>query len=184
VWWDDIDFEKREIHIAHNLIESSVYGIDGTPVTELVHKKPKSLTSQRTLTLSADLERALKRVKTQQLKDRLASDEIWPGEPYVFTARNGQPIWPRNLARSYRRFLKKNDLPAIGAHDLRRTFANLASQAGAPIEQISEALGHASIAITKSLYIGPVPVLATRAFNAVDDYLNPAYHTPRIVRQP
>jgi integrase len=67
---------------------------------------------------------------------------------------------------------------------LRRTFANTASQAGAPIEQISEALGHASIGITKSLYIGQVPVLATRAFDAVDDYLNPAGHSPRIMGRP
>jgi integrase len=184
LWWDDIDYEKAEIHITHNLIESSTYGIDGTPVTELVRKDPKSFTSRRTLTLSADLERAFKRVKTQQARDRLKSPAPWPEEPYVFANRFGGPIWPTNLARSFRRFLKTNDLLDIGAHDLRRTFANTASQAGAPIEQISEALGHASIGITKSLYIGQVPVLATRAFDAVDDYLNPASNTPRIAGQP
>jgi len=182
--WNDIDYEKADIHITHNLIESSVYGIDGTPVTELLLKGPKSVTSRRTLTLSPELERAFKRVKTEQTKERLASSEPWPEGQYVFTANNGQPIWPRNLARSYRRFLKEHQLPDIGAHDLRRTFANLASHAGAPIEQISEALGHASIGITKSLYIGPVPVLATRAFNAVDEYLNPAHSTPRVAGQP
>jgi integrase len=122
-------------------------------------------------------------VRTQQARDRLESSETWPDEEYVFAARNGQPIWPRNLARSFRRFLKKEGLPNIGPHDLRRTFANVASQAGAPIEQISEALGHASIGITKSLYIGQVPVLATRAFNAVDDYLNTAEQTKHIAHQ-
>ena len=179
LWWDDINYETGEIYVTHNLIESSVYGVDGTPVTELVRKDPKSVTSCRTLTLSSDIERALKRVKTQQSKDRLASDEPWPHEPYVFTARHGQPLWPRNLSRSFRRFVQKNDLPNIASHDLRRTFANAASSSGAPIEQISEALGHASIGITKSLYIGSVPVLATRAFDAVDDYLNPAQHFPK-----
>ena len=71
----------------------------------------------------------------------------------------------------------------MGTHDLRRTFANTASQADVPIEGISEALGHSSIVITKSLYIGPVPVLATRAFNAVDDYLNPTPDNLHAVEQ-
>jgi len=178
--WDDIDFDEGEIRITHNLIESSVCGIDETPITELVLKEPKSVSSRRTLTLSADLQRAFKRVTVQQARDELASLEPWPEEGYVFTAHNGKPVWPRNLARSFRRFLKKEGLPVIGVHDLRRTFANTASQGGASIEEISEVLGHASIGITKSLYIGRVPVLATRACNAIDDYLDPASNTPRI----
>ena len=182
--WDDIDSENREIRIIHNLIESSTYGVDGTPITELVLKEPKSVTSRRTLTLSADLERALKRVKSEQSQNRLSSPDPWPEEGYVFTAKNGKPVWPRNLGRSFRRFLKREGLPHVGVHDLRRTFANTASAAGAPIEHISEALGHASIGITKSLYIGSVPILATQAFQALDDYLEPKYSPPRIVGRP
>jgi integrase len=184
LWWDDIDFEKGKFHVTHNLIESSTYGVDGTLMTQLERKDPKSYTSRRTPELSPDLESAFKRVKTQQARDQLKSLEPWPEEQYVFADRVGQPLWPTNVARSFRRFLKKEDLLDMGTHDLRRTFANTASQAGAPIEGISEALGHSSIVITKSLYIGPVPVLATRAFNAVDDYLNPTHHTPRIAGQP
>ena len=39
LWWDDINYETGEIHITHNLIESSTYGVDGTPITELVLKE-------------------------------------------------------------------------------------------------------------------------------------------------
>ncbi len=182
--WDDIDFETKQIRITHNLIESSTYGVDGTPITELVLKEPKSVTSRRTLTLSADLERALKRVKSEQSRNRLSSPDPWPEERYVFTAKNGNPVWPRNLGRSFRRFLKREDLPHVGVHDLRRTCANTASQAGVPIEEISELLGHASIGITKSLYIGQVEVLALRACSAIDEYLDPTHPTPRIVGRP
>ena len=182
--WDDIDFETKQIRINHNLIESSTYGVDGTPITELVLKEPKSVTSRRTLTLSADLERALKRVKSEQSQNRLSSPDPWPEERYVFTAKNGNPVWPRNLGRSFRRFLKREGLPHVGVHDLRRTCANTASQAGVPIEEISELLGHASIGITKSLYIGQVEVLALRACSAIDEYLDPTYPTPRIVGRP
>lgn len=44
-------------------------------------------------------------------------------------------------------------LPAIAAHDLRRTFAQLARKGGAPLEQIQKALGHESIKTTQ-IYLG------------------------------
>ena len=184
LWWDDVDLDNHVAHVTRNLIQSSAAGIDGIRTMELCCKEPKSFTSRRSFTIDTRLEGAFRRVKAQQNRDRLKSPEQWPKERYVFTARNGRPRWPGNVARSYRDFLKANNLPRTGVHDLRRTFANTASQADASIDQISEALGHASTAITKSLYIGQVPVLATRAFDAVDDYLNPTHSTPRIAGQP
>lgn len=44
-------------------------------------------------------------------------------------------------------------LPAIAAHDLRRTYAQLARKGGAPIEQIAKTLGHESIRTTQ-IYLG------------------------------
>lgn len=41
----------------------------------------------------------------------------------------------------------------VAPHDLRRTFAHLAHQAGTPIEQIQFSLGHSSVATTE-LYLG------------------------------
>jgi site-specific recombinase XerD len=44
-------------------------------------------------------------------------------------------------------------VPDLAPHDLRRTFAKLAHQAGAPIEQIQLSLGHQNIATTER-YLG------------------------------
>ena len=41
----------------------------------------------------------------------------------------------------------------VNPHDLRRTYAKLARQAGAPLEQIQLSLGHASLATTER-YLG------------------------------
>lgn len=56
----------------------------------------------------------------------------------------------RNVAKDY---LRAMGLPVVAPHDLRRTFAYLAYQGGAPIEQIQLSLGHASIKTTER-YIG------------------------------
>ena len=56
----------------------------------------------------------------------------------------------RNVAKEY---LTAMGLPQVAPHDLRRTFAYLAYQGGAPMEQIQLSLGHASIKTTER-YIG------------------------------
>lgn len=63
------------------------------------------------------------------------------------TAMTSQAIW--NMVEQY---AGKLDLK-VAPHDLRRTFAKLAYQGGAPIEQIQKSLGHASIKTTED-YIG------------------------------
>ncbi len=55
-----------------------------------------------------------------------------------------------NLVRHYSRQIAKSEL---SPHDLRRTFAKLARKGGAALEDISLALGHASIATTER-YLG------------------------------
>lgn len=62
------------------------------------------------------------------------------GEPLSSTA-----IW--DIVQQYA------PVPDLAPHDLRRTFAKLASKAGAPLDQIQRSLGHASIQTTE-LYIG------------------------------
>lgn len=56
---------------------------------------------------------------------------------------------------------------SVAPHDLRRTYAKLAHQGGAPIEQISLNLGHSSIEVTER-YLGVQLDLA----NAPSDYID------------
>jgi len=48
-----------------------------------------------------------------------------------------------------RRYGKMIDAPELSPHDLRRTYAHLGYDAGVPITQIKELLGHASVATTQ-----------------------------------
>jgi site-specific recombinase XerD len=58
---------------------------------------------------------------------------------------SAQAIW--DVVKEY------SPVPKLAPHDLRRTFAKLAHTAGAPVEQIQQSLGHASIATTER-YLG------------------------------
>lgn len=48
---------------------------------------------------------------------------------------------------------KKMNMPTLGPHDLRRSFARLADKGRAPLSQIQKSLGHASIDTTQ-IYLG------------------------------
>ncbi len=58
---------------------------------------------------------------------------------------SAQAVW--NIVQRY------SPVEKLTPHDLRRTFAKLAHKAGAPIEQIQQSLGHASIQTTER-YLG------------------------------
>lgn len=71
---------------------------------------------------------------------------------YVFHARNGSPLNPKNVAhRHLRPALKKLGLKIGGWHDFRHTFTTLALREH-PLKAVSLALGHADTSITTEVY--------------------------------
>ncbi|MGE3909594.1 MAG: tyrosine-type recombinase/integrase, partial [Chloroflexota bacterium] len=75
-----------------------------------------------------------------------------PGARFVFGQRNGQPL----KAQSYRRWLwthcRRAGVTPLTPHSTRHTFVSLALDRGVPIQDIAQALGHASIATTQNVY--------------------------------
>ena len=70
----------------------------------------------------------------------------------------GEKVTPEAIRQAVDRAINQANqngagLPSIAAHDLRRTFAQLARKGGAPIEQIQLALGHESVKTTE-VYLG------------------------------
>ena len=59
----------------------------------------------------------------------------------------------------------------IRYHDLRHTTAVLLLIAGTPLEEVSQLLGHSSIAITKDIYAPYVPALSNRAIAKMEEVL-------------
>ncbi len=167
--WDDIDGDI--IHICRSLSEESVKAKDGSSVSRLQAKPPKTKTSIRDITINDRTWTTLKRIRAKQAANKLRNGLDWIDTGYIFTTDLGEPFWPSNMYVRFKRFLKKHDLPDMSVHDLRKSFANLSMEGDARLEQVSEALGHASVETTKSIYIGSVPKLAERAFDAFDNLI-------------
>jgi integrase len=63
-----------------------------------------------------------------------------------------KPIYPATVLKIVRKYAEPLAL-SVGVHDLRRTYAHLAYESGAHLEQIQLNLGHSSIAVTER-YLG------------------------------
>lgn len=92
---------------------------------------------------------------------------------YVFPSPR-MPNQPASMSRALDRVC--TDLGFVFTpHDLRRTFATVASEMGVDVSKIGDALNHAKSGIT-SRYIQPTPTMLAQALQAVQDALFEDHH--------
>ncbi|HLS01171.1 MAG TPA: tyrosine-type recombinase/integrase, partial [Beutenbergiaceae bacterium] len=84
----------------------------------------------------------------------------------VFPGRGSRYTNPRTLNREFELLLEKVDVPKIRFHDLRRTYATLLADGGAPPKAIQKLLGHSTWRLAMEVYLG---VLADQEAAAVVD---------------
>lgn len=146
--WQDIDMERRVLYIRQ-----TVGSLHGRPE----FKPPKTRSSRRMVPLQDAVIAALKEHRRRQNERRLELGEVWQDHDLVFAAANGGPINPDNVGRDFQRLVKLAGVPMIRIHDQRHTHVTLALQAGANIKAVSEAIGHADVAITLRTYTHVMP---------------------------
>ena len=141
--WEDIDFEKRKVHVRHTLARSK-NGLYLTP--------PKTKASRRVLDIAPSLADLLRSHKIAQGEESQNASNKFLNKEFVFATRTGEPVDPRNLQRSVAVACKKAGLDTVGPHTLRHSAATTMLEAGVPIHIVSRILGHSKINITVDIY--------------------------------
>jgi len=121
----------------------------------------KSLTSRRTVPLTADAVDALTQERQCQLEARLAAGGRWreqiPG--LAFTTATGEPRSGSAITHQFADALSAAGLPAMHWHHLRHAFAGLLLASGAELATVSHLLGHTDVSLTARTYAGVAPSL-------------------------
>ncbi|RBM05694.1 site-specific integrase, partial [Streptomyces sp. PT12] len=143
--WKDVDLYEGVL-----TVRQALQRVGG----ELLVVAPKTQRSARRVALPAECVRALRAQRAQQLADKHAAGENWKGTGagLVFTTKNGTPIEPRNLNRSFDALCARAGVRKVRFHDLRHTCASLLHEQGADARTIMEVLGHSSIRVTMDIY--------------------------------
>lgn len=148
--WSAIDFENKEIHIRHKIVEDDTSGVKKIIGVDLL----KNHSSYRTMPLLPEVEAELLREREKQLerKSKLLSgySKKWNG--YVCVDALGDIIKPQYFSEHFKIILKHNGLKEIRLHDLRHSCASLLVAAEVDMKLIQSYLGHSTIAVTADTY--------------------------------
>ncbi|WP_042683150.1 site-specific integrase [Anaerosalibacter massiliensis] len=163
--WEDVDFKNNLIHIK----KATQYLPDkGT------HEKPtKTPSSIRTIALPQMIIDILKEhEKNEKEKERICA-ELWKGEGFVFTQKDGSLINPNIPTQWFGRFLERNNLKKITFHELRHTGASLLRDSKKlTIEELSKWLGHSNVSTTMDIYVHPFKKTEEVAADAMEEIFN------------
>lgn len=145
--WSDIDLERGELAVRRTVLSVSGKIISGTP---------KTAKGRRIVALDDHSTTVLRAMRsTDPRPDGLAF------------GRNGAPLDPVAVSKTFTRLVRRSGLPVIRLHDLRHTHATLALRAGVHPKIVSERLGHATISLTLDVYSHVIPHMQVGAADKV-----------------
>ena len=135
--WQDIDFEKKMIHIKKTL--QRVYTIEKK--TKIIIDSSKTDSSIRDIPMSDKIYHILKEIHRKQDQNAF------------FLTGSLQYIEPRCYQNTFKRILQESNIKEYNFHALRHTFATNCVKVGMDIKSLSEVLGHASVDVTLNRYV-------------------------------
>ena len=137
LWWNNIDFEKKQLRVNHMLIMKSK-----TNWIRQNHTKTDS--GLRTISLDDDTISILK-----EWKNRQAS----LGRVNFVLSYDGNPMLKSTISRIIKRYARLAKVPEIQAKELRHSHASyLINELNASVLIVSKRLGHSSPEITLKHY--------------------------------
>ena len=169
--WSDINFANGEVKIQRSLKEHRTKQTDDSWKTSIGEDDVKTRNSKRTLPFGESTIEVLKREKRRQSERKMVAGDVWKDNDFVFTNDIGGPLNPNGVSKRFSKLLARMGYRHIRFHDLRHSTAFLLLEAGTPLEEVSQLLGHSSIAITKDIYAPYVPALSNRALARMEEVL-------------
>lgn len=156
--YTDIDFVNRKLYLTRQLGRRVEDTIDDCPRKTLTKQEItlKSYCSERILDIPDLVFEAILEQKKiyEKNKSRRINDKTNPflDSKYICCSTYGKPRSKAFHRSYYLKLLKDNNLPSIGFHDLRHTYATLLLINNYDVKAISQLLGHASTIITSNVY--------------------------------
>lgn len=184
--WDDVDLEKRLIHINHNM--TYYPRADDSYRCEFRISKPKTEAGIRTIPMMQPVYDVLKGEYDRQLEEGFCEEIVDGMTNFVFINRFGSPHNPSTINRAIKRIVRAHNaeevvtakkekreaviLPNISCHIFRHTFASRFCENETNIKVIQEVMGHADVSTTMNIYAEANPEVTRSSIENLAKNLN------------
>lgn len=155
--WEDLDFDKKIIHVRHTLVEDgNAFYLD----------EPKTAGSYRDIPMLPNVVVLLKKHKKEQMERRIRLGEYWQSvsglENLVGLTPTGAPIGKEYLNHCIKLIVRDinkahPDFEYVTMHGLRHTFATRCIENGMEPQVLKAIMGHSKLSITMDLYAHVLP---------------------------
>ncbi|MET7853170.1 site-specific integrase [Streptomyces avermitilis] len=159
--WTDVDLDKRVLYVRQQTQRRR----------GVLYDDDTKNRRNRALPLPAMCIAPLRWHRMRQVAVRQRAGESWDDGGHVFATRNGRPVEPRNMYRSFTRVAESAGLRVIRLHDARHGCATLLTAAGVAPRVVMEILGHSQISITMDVYTHVVQDTQREAISHMDRLL-------------
>ncbi len=139
-----IDFKANTITIEHSVTRF---------VKKVAKDRVKNDSSNRVLSMNAELRTYLLRLRARQAQDKLLLGAAYQDSDYVCRWPDGHPISCDYMSQTTKKLLLKCGLPEkTRLHDLRHSCASFMLKMGRSMKEISDVLGHSDIQTSMNIY--------------------------------
>ncbi|MET7799936.1 tyrosine-type recombinase/integrase [Streptomyces decoyicus] len=159
--WGDIDLDQRVLYVRQQTQRRRGVLYDDDPKGR----------RRRAVPLAAMCIAPLRWHRMRHEDAKVRAGEKWQEGGYVFATRNGRPVEPRNVYRSFTRVARSAGLRVIRLHDARHGCATILTAAGVAPRVVMEILGHSQISITMDVYTHVVQDTQREAISHMDRLL-------------
>jgi integrase len=157
--WADLDVPTARLSLQRARVVAGYRVIESTPKSHI----------GRVLDLDTATVDALQIHRLRQDAERREWGQDYEDDDLIAAWENGSAIHPQSFSGMFRRLVLKAGVRPISFHGLRHTHATLALHAGAPVNVVSERLGHRSPAFTLKQYAHVLPGMQADAAAAVSE---------------
>jgi integrase len=161
---EDVDLESGLIFIRRSRGQQRYSGPDGKMRCREEDGLTKTESSTRAVPINRIVLEAI--MRSAALANRQQGD-------YLVSSPSGLPMSLSMLHKRYKGLYAVDGLRYVRIHDLRHSAAHLSLEAKAPLEAVSQALGHSSLEVTKRIYAPKVRLLDDLFSSALADSLSP-----------
>jgi integrase len=141
--WEDFDRDARTLSIRGTLVR-----IQG----EYLEGEPKTRAGRRAICLPNFADSVLRSWRPAQLEQRLRAGDAWQDTGRIITLPDGASPLHGKAYNAFKGACDAAGVPKTRIHDLRHLHASLLLAGGLPLPAVSARLGHASTAVTATIY--------------------------------